>query len=403
MLLLVRVLTEYMEPAEYGKLALGLTVAALINQVVMSGVTPGVSRFYSIAAEHLDLEGYFRGIRKLLIFATLIVGAVGLLMVAGLWYCGYPQTLDLMIASLVLAVFQGYNSSFCSVQTAARKRALVAFLNGTESWLRVLSVFAVARFIGISSTAIACGYVGTALLMTVTHLTFLRQNILASLSPNPKPSTWASQMAAYSLPFSCWGVFSWGQQVSDRWALEIFGATGEVGQYVILYQLGYTPIAIITGLATTFFGPILFQRSGDASDRSRNEEVHRLGWQLAYFALAITFISFAATMIFHGAFFSLLVAPEYRSVSYRLPWVVMAGGLNATSEMLSLKLMSEMKSTSLVTVKIGTSIVGIVLNLSGAALAGIDGVVASLMFFSILNLIWMSMLSRHIVHHKLAV
>ncbi len=57
-LVLVRVLTEYLAPAQYGQLALGLTVAGLVNQVVMGGITAGIGRFYAIAAEKQDLVGY---------------------------------------------------------------------------------------------------------------------------------------------------------------------------------------------------------------------------------------------------------------------------------------------------------------------------------------------------------
>ncbi len=59
-LVLVRVLTEYLEPAQYGQLALGLTVAGLVNQVVMGGVLAGIGRFYSIAAEANDLPARVR-------------------------------------------------------------------------------------------------------------------------------------------------------------------------------------------------------------------------------------------------------------------------------------------------------------------------------------------------------
>jgi len=56
-LVLVRVLTEYLEPEQYGQLTLGLTIAALVNQVVMGGLTAGISRFYSIAAEKTNCQG----------------------------------------------------------------------------------------------------------------------------------------------------------------------------------------------------------------------------------------------------------------------------------------------------------------------------------------------------------
>ena len=44
-IVLVRVITEYLEPARYGELALGLTVGGFINQVVMGGVAGGIGRF----------------------------------------------------------------------------------------------------------------------------------------------------------------------------------------------------------------------------------------------------------------------------------------------------------------------------------------------------------------------
>ena len=50
-LVLVRVLTEYLKPVQYGQLVLGLTLGGLVNQVVMGGMSNGITRFYSIAAE----------------------------------------------------------------------------------------------------------------------------------------------------------------------------------------------------------------------------------------------------------------------------------------------------------------------------------------------------------------
>ena len=69
-LALVRALTEYLEPAQYGQLALGLTVASLVNQVIMGGVTAGIGRFYSIAAEKNDLLGYMNASLQLMGYAS---------------------------------------------------------------------------------------------------------------------------------------------------------------------------------------------------------------------------------------------------------------------------------------------------------------------------------------------
>jgi O-antigen/teichoic acid export membrane protein len=90
-LVLVRVLTEYLEPHQYGQLALSLTVAGLVNGVLMGWTTNGITHFYSIAAEKQDLSGYLLAARRLLIYATAAVVAVGLMLMAGLLWTGYSQ------------------------------------------------------------------------------------------------------------------------------------------------------------------------------------------------------------------------------------------------------------------------------------------------------------------------
>ena len=167
---------------------------------------------------------------------------------------------------------------------------------------------------------------------------------------------------AYSWPFSTWGIFTWAQQSSDRWALEAFASTQEVGLYAVLFQLGYTPIAMATAMAVSFIGPILYQRSGDATSGSRNANVHQLAWRITLSCLALTLLAFSLAMGLHQWVFRFVVAAEFRSVSYLLPWVVLAGGLFASAQMLALKLMSEMRSVAMLRVKIVTAVLGIVFN-----------------------------------------
>ena len=108
-LALVRVLTEYLEPAQYGQLALGLTVAGLASQVVIGGVTNGISRFYSIAAEKNDLPGYLYASRRLMGYATAVVVAIALVLMAGLLWLGYSQWIGLAAAALVFSISSGSN------------------------------------------------------------------------------------------------------------------------------------------------------------------------------------------------------------------------------------------------------------------------------------------------------
>ena len=299
-LVLVRVLTEYLDPAQYGQLALGLTVAGLVNQVVMGGITAGIGRFYSIAAEKQDLGGYLHATRWLLAYATLAVVIVGSILIAGLLWSGYSQWMGLAAAALMFSVLSGYNSALSGIQNAARQRAIVAFHGGLDAWLKILLAVGVMLWLGTSSAAVVIGYICSSLLVTASQLVFLRRTIPLHQTHTPDHQPWMLQMWAYSWPFSIWGIFTWMQQVSDRWALHAFGTTAEVGQYAVLFQLGYTPIAMVTGMAMSFLGPILYQRSGDATNHARNANVHRLGWQMTHLSLMVTLIGFAITFAAHG-------------------------------------------------------------------------------------------------------
>jgi O-antigen/teichoic acid export membrane protein len=396
-LVLVRVLTEYLNTAQYGQLSLGLTIAGLVNQVVLGGITNGISRFYSIAAERKDLGGYLYATRRLLLYATTVVVAISLILIASLLWLGYSTWIGLAVAVLVFSVISGYNSALSSIQNAARQRAIVVFHGGFEAWLKIGLALCLVFWLGASSTAVVIGYAISSFLITGSQLFFLRRTI-----PQQKPQIvqhhqWLPQMWAYSLPFSTWGLFTWGQQVSDRWALQAYASTVEVGQYAVLFQLGYTPIVLISGLLVSFLGPILFQRSGDATDQVRNANVHGLTWRMTYITLIATLFGFVFTYTTHEWLFRLLVATEYRNSSFLLPWVMLAGGFFAAGQMLSLRLMCEIKSSSLTIAKISTALIAIVLNLIGAATAGIIGVVVALAVFSVIYLIWMAALNREML------
>jgi O-antigen/teichoic acid export membrane protein len=394
-LVLVRVLTEYLAPAQYGQLALGLTVAGLVNQVVMGGVANGIGRFYSIAAEKQDLGGYLHATRNLLAYATVAVVAIGMMLMASLYWLGYSQWIGLAAAALVFSVLSGYNSTLNGIQNAARQRAIVAFHGGFDAWLKILLAVGVVLWLGTSSTAVVIGYACSSLLITVSQLIFLRRTIPQQHTPIQNRQQWMPQIWAYSLPFTTWGAFTWMQQVSDRWALQAFASTSDVGQYAVLFQLGFTPIALITGLAMSFLGPILYQRSGDATDPVRNAYVHRLSWQITQLSLSVSLIGFVLTLTMHEWLFRLLVATEYRGSSYLLPWVVLAGGLFASAQLLATKLLSELKTSTLTTAKIVTALIGILVNVIGAALAGMQGVVAALVAFAMVHFIWISILCRN--------
>ena len=394
-LALVRVLTGYLDPAQYGQLALGLTVAGLVNQVVIGGVSNSIGRFYSIAAEKSDLPSYLHASRRLMGYATAAVAGIALMLMTGLLWLGYSQWMWLAAAALVFSILGGYNAALSGIQNAARQRPVVAFHGGLDAWMKILLAVGVISWLGNSSTAVVLGYVLSSFLVTGSQLIFLRRLIPRQGKKPEASASWVRQMWAYSWPFSTWGVFTWAQQISDRWALQGFASTHDVGLYAVVFQLGYAPIGLVTGMAMTFLGPILYQRSGRATDLGRNSSVHRIAWRITFVGLLVTALAFVVTFSLHEWIFQLLVAPKYHAASSLLPWIILAGGIFAAGQMLSLKLMSEMKPAEMTAAKIVTAVLGVCMNIFGATQFGLQGVVAALVAFSSIYFFWMAWLTQH--------
>src|ERR1035437_4523824 len=97
----VRLLTELLDPAAYGELALGMTVAAVVNQTVIRPLSNGVTRFYAPAQERGDLGGYLNAVYRLVSAATAVVVLMILLTVAGLLAAGHTQWIGIASGALV--------------------------------------------------------------------------------------------------------------------------------------------------------------------------------------------------------------------------------------------------------------------------------------------------------------
>ncbi len=398
-LFLVRVLTEYLLPAEYGRLALSLTLGVLVCQVAFTGSMPGIVRFYTLAEEKGQLRAYFHASRQMFLYSVAVALALGAILLSGLAVWGRADTVGLTLIAVLLTILGSLNSTLSSIQNAARQREVVALHAGIDSWLKIGLAMLLMIWLGASSVYVLAGYILSMLAVLVSQAYFMRRLIPAHHAVPVECAYWRQEIWHFSNPFIVFNIFTWAQASSDRWALEMFMGTAEVGRYATLLQLGWAPIAMLAGLATTLIGPILFRRSGDAQDGSRNQGVHTLSWRLTQLTLVLTGVGFVFTWFFHALIFHYLVAAGYREVSYLLPWMVLAGGLFAASQVITLRMMSEMKTRAMTWPKVATSLLGVCFSFNGAYLYGLPGVVGGMVCFSLAAFTWLAVLTWRVEHH----
>jgi len=395
----VRLLTHVLPPAVYGELALGMTVATLVQQVVLSPLSGATLRYFAPALEANQLSAYFGGVRKLLVGTTAVWLVFAGVLSVGLWMSGHGKWLRLTATALMFALLSGYGAVFGGMQNAARQRAVVAWHDGLAVWLRFLTAVALIELLGAFSQVAMFGYALASAAVLVSQFWFFRRRIFAlnvaqSAATLDQVQTWKKQMYAYAWPFAIWGMFTWAQIISDRWALQTFTTTSTVGLYAVLYQLGYYPIAILSGSISQLVSPVLFSRAGGGFDPVRMNSTHRLNHLLVLAILGLTGLGTVAAFLLHPLIFSLLAAPEYHGVSSLLPWMVLSGGLFATAQMAVLSLLSATATKSLIAPKIVTAFLGILLNFVGAYTFGLYGVICASVMHSIIYLIWILCLTK---------
>ena len=394
----VRLLTGLLTPATYGQLALGLTVTTLVGQTLLGPLSSGATRFFAPAWEAGLLGPYLAAVKKLAGEATGIVVAGALVLCVVLAAIGQSVWIVLVVAAVAFAIVSGYNSVLNGMQNAARQRAVVALHQGLASWGRFLLAAAMVVWLGATSAVPMFGYALASVLILVSQGWFFRRTLRSSKkvssAPSSEPRAWSVDILTYAWPAAVWGLPTWARLASDRWALEGFASTEEVGRYAVLFQLGYYPITIVTNLVVQLVYPVFFQRAGDASDTSRLQYVHRLNRWLTVGALSLTAIATLAAYALHNAVFGLLAAPEYRNISSLLPGIVLAGGLFASGELAAVSLLSSMKTRTLLVPKIASAVLGVVTNVVGAAFWGTAGVVAATAFTAAVYLIWVITLAE---------
>ena len=388
----VRLLTQVLDPALYGELTLGLTAVTLTQLVILAPLVQASLRFLAPAQDAGALRAYLRATQTLLARATAVVVAIAGVVGATLWLLGYSRWLALALAAFLYSWLSGYNSTLDAMQTAFRQRAVVAWHRVAGQWLRFVLAVAFVLAWGASSAAAMLGFAAAAVLVLCSQLVLFRRKVVQLSLPEAAQAgdiqDWTRQMREYAWPFVTWGVFTWAHMAADAWALQVFGSGSNVGLYAVLVQLGYYPITLLSGIMVQWISPVLFRRAGDGADQARVAHARRLNRLMIVGAMLLTLLGVGLAALAHKAIFSLLVAPDYRSVSPFLPWLVLSGGLFASGQAATLSLMSGVQTRSLIAPKIGTALLGIALSFAGAYWFGIRGVVIAGVAFSATYFVW---------------
>jgi len=396
----VRLLTRALDPTIYGEVALGMTLALLVQQTMLSPLSVAFLRFFSPAREARTIGAYSKAVRRLLLQASIAVAILGVACTIGLVGVAHAEWIGVVLAATALSLSSGYNVALDNIQNAARHRLLVVVHQIANQWARFLVALTLIVMFEKSSATVLTAYALVSAVTLCSRMLFLGKRLsthgdTADNSPEAAHEM-VTRMRRYALPFATWGVFTWAFEASGRWALQLSSGTTDVGLYAALSQIGQYPIVLLADAIATTVAPVVFARAGDGSDQLRLRGAQRMNAFVVGSMFTIAIAAAVVGLVFQDHIVALLVGPEYRAIAPLLPWTILAGGLFGCAQVAVLRILMSADTRVLIAPKIGTAVAGVVLKVGGAYLMGLRGVVAASVIFSVMYLVWVAALNRRI-------
>lgn len=380
----VRLLTSVLSPAEYGILALTVSIGMAVKNSIGFGAGTAAVRFFSVAKEKNTFDQYWFCIKRLAWIITLIFSAAALLTVFVLGLKSNPAPV-LWGGAVLFGGLLALDMALDGPQNGARNRKLFCWHKNLFEWIRFPLAFLFIKSLWPSAGGALSAFIiaaGVTIFSRVIFLRRLKKKTLDHAATVRNGTELSAGFFKYLWPVAIIGFFTWIQLFADRWALILFGSTEDVGVYFALYQLSFSPAVQITVFLMNLTGPLLFEHSGSASASAKHAQAIKSNHRLAAVMLCGFLSLFVLALLFCRSAGTLLLGEAFREHLNLLPWMILSGGFYAIGQQLFLTIYMGLNVVKPLLFRGLISLFACASVFSGAWLRGIAGVVFGMLFFS---------------------
>lgn len=305
--------TRYLTPADYGIVALGTTLSALLSLVLPLSLYSAVARFFFLAGSEQERRRMIGTIWLAMIgFALCIAAAMDL---AGPWLFGavfsklpFDPYVRISIWTAFLGIFSYVPLNLFQVKE--QPRAYVGWTGASLILTVGLTVVLVAFFEKGAYGYLLAALVSNALLAVPYIIVTLRDADLCVDRAHLK------NVLKFSLPLVPHGLASWALSLSDRAILQIYVSLSALGLYSLGYQFGAIMI-MISGAISTAWWPFVYKRMAEKGDAAKPE----LSRIITYYALTVCVVAIGLCLFARDAIL-LLTTESYHPAQAVVPVVV---------------------------------------------------------------------------------
>src|SRR5258705_2746668 len=264
---LIKLLTNQLGTADYGQLALGITIAGALHMFVYGPFEQAVLRYVSIYRERGALDVFFAAVGILHMQTGLaVIIAVGFATAAAYFVAGTTWC-ALVFASVLFGLASGVNATLTSLHNAFRHRKVVALHQAGDVWLRLTLAIVLTSVIGPSAPAVLFGYLAATTLVALSQFAAIRSSskaseFIAALSKDTMARHSAViELLRYGSPYIAFALFAWLSAYADRWLILASLDEHSVGIYAAIAQVAGAPVALFVGITGQLLVPRIFDRA----------------------------------------------------------------------------------------------------------------------------------------------
>lgn len=308
----VPILTRIFDPGEYGVYALVSTSIMLASPLFFDWVSNAVIRFYPEYQNRGELDVFFTTVMHKAPYFLLFVFGVALPVSVIFLPLGEYR----LLVGLGVAVF-GLYTLFRVQLGIMRARQMAwqyAFFMVFISFGRFIVGAALVSWFGMGVEGPFYGWLGALLLAIPVELLMLK--LWKYMDRRKFSKQLQSAFVRYGLPLILVTIFSEVLTAADRYMVQGFRGTFEVGLYSVVYTLVMNLEAILASVITLGAVPVVFKVYVNDGERVTVALVNRL---TRYFLMVLVPAMFSI-YILRYRIISVIASPQYmRSVSAVLP------------------------------------------------------------------------------------
>ena len=317
-LIAIPILTRLFPPEEYGLYVLVMATVSLLSSVAIGWLSESVIRFFPAYESKAKLGEFYNTV---LIFILISIVAMTLLFLGVLSFI--EDNISANLASLMRLGVLVFIATAClgTMQNFLRVKRQIGWFTSFSVWHRVAGLgigIALVLLLHQGVDGLLWGmFLSIAVILPLLYFltigkgTSIRKGISLSM---------ASEMARYGFPMIVGFLTFWLLSVSDRYILELFRGSQEVGIYSASYAITEGSLSLLLGVFIVAAGPIAMQIWEKQGVPASQEFLTKLTRYILLMSLpAAVGLSVLAKPIIH-----VFVAPDYYEGYRIIPLVASA-------------------------------------------------------------------------------